>query len=190
MPDATDLPEAWAAFSDEGMAALAVRLEGFALWASEARALLGELTAALDETACPVREGLALLALLRGRQGTDGGLAGDLRLCIDQLEERLCEGLQKQEEIDGFGLVEKKWSSRSVRWKNDELLPVVVARAADERVLDQETGEYEREGSAVARVLGEVFSFGYARVGALKERGIDPDEFREKSKEGKWSLIF
>lgn len=78
--------------------------------------------------------------------------------------------------VDGLGEVEVKTSVSRTGWDNDALWRLVVARALDERALDEETGEYERESDAVARVLAECARPSW-RVTPLKARGIQVDEF-------------
>jgi hypothetical protein len=76
-----------------------------------------------------------------------------------------------------------RWRRQGVQWDGQSLLPVLVARALDERRMDPETGEVqEREAEAIARVLKECTgltnpSFQW-RVGGLQKRGIDPGEYR------------
>jgi hypothetical protein len=67
-------------------------------------------------------------------------------------------------------------------------VPVVVARALDERQVDEATGEYERESSAVARVLRECISLGAGKVTGLRARGIQPDEFCKEEPDG-WAVM-
>jgi len=83
--------------------------------------------------------------------------------------------------------LEKGGPSGSDKWDWDSLVPDLVARAADERNIDRETGEaLESEVNAVVRVLRDVVSFQYARVGKVEEgtglrgRGLDPDDYRTK----------
>lgn len=61
-------------------------------------------------------------------------------------------------------------------WDHDALIRLVVARGRDERKLDEETGEYEPEGEAVARALMECARPSW-RLTPLRARGIDPDEY-------------
>lgn len=82
-------------------------------------------------------------------------------------------------EVDGIGVVEVKKRSDRKAWDHDRLTDLVVARAIDERVLDEETGEYEREATAVAKALRDCAGISYWKVTGLRKRGIDPDEFCE-----------
>ena len=86
----------------------------------------------------------------------------------------------KQFEVEGVGMVEVRHAKKGVKWDMETLVPRIVSRAWDEVAVDQATGELlERPEDAVVRALRECVAFSYARVGALKERGIDPDEYRE-----------
>lgn len=71
-----------------------------------------------------------------------------------------------------------------VEWDDDGLLAAVVARGADSRRIDLETGDVlESEGAAVARTIQAVYPLvgRTARVTALSKIGIDPDEYRASS---------
>jgi len=50
--------------------------------------------------------------------------------------------------------------------------------------VDEETGEFEREAHAVARVLRDCVSFGAGKVTGLRARGITPDEFCQETVDG------
>ena len=65
------------------------------------------------------------------------------------------------------------------RWDHDEAIKHVVARALDERQVDEATGEVEPSWVTVSRAVKECAGIGYWRVGALRQRGLDPDEFAE-----------
>ncbi len=79
----------------------------------------------------------------------------------------------------GIGIVTVS-KSKSKKWDNDALMPVIVARALDDRRIDKETGEVlEREAWAVARVLKECAGIGYWRLQALEDYGIQADEYYE-----------
>ncbi len=79
--------------------------------------------------------------------------------------------------VEGLGEVAIKKSVKRSEWDHDALAQVVVAYALDERILDEDTGEYESAFQAVARVLLECAGINYWRVIALRARGIDPDEY-------------
>lgn len=103
----------------------------------------------------------------------------------DEAERRyLILAPEKRYEVPGVGLVEVSKRTKRTGWRHAELLPVLVARALDERQLDEESGEYEREASAVARVLRECVSFGAGKVTGLRARGIQPDEFCDETPDG------
>lgn len=82
-----------------------------------------------------------------------------------------------------IGPVSKSWPSDRKDWRHDDLFDLMLARARDERELDEETGEYEDLGVVVIRVLRDCVSVGGWKLGKAEEgtglrgRGIDPDEF-------------
>lgn len=110
----------------------------------------------------------------------------DLKRSIAVLDDHLSDLIAQEmggkwAEVEGFGIVEVKKGSTRKAWDHDRLTSVVVARAIDERTLDEETGEYEREATAVARALRDCAGFSYWKIGGLKKRGIDPEDYCETS---------
>jgi hypothetical protein len=99
---------------------------------------------------------------------------------------------EKYVSVDGIGTLEKTsgYGPRK-NWDTENLIPVVYARARDERQYDEETGEYEPEGAAVLRVLlecarldwrtGKKPTSGFIGEG-LRRLGIDPDEYSHRDK--------
>jgi len=67
----------------------------------------------------------------------------------------------------------------SYEWDSADLWRAIVARAADERIVDAETGEYEREGEAVARVLRSCLGAtpNWTTTG-IRALGLDPSDYR------------
>ena len=88
--------------------------------------------------------------------------------------------------VEGLGEVGVRKQIKRTAWQNDELTRHVVALALDERVLDEETGEYEAAHMAVARVLSECSRPSW-RVTPLRSRGIQVDEFCREEPNG-WSV--
>ena len=80
------------------------------------------------------------------------------------------------------GLVEVS-KRRNRRWDHDETIKHVVSRALDERAIDPVTGEVEPSWAVVTRAIRECAGIGYWRVTALRERGLDADEFAETTSE-------
>lgn len=76
----------------------------------------------------------------------------------------------------GIGEVTVRKATKRTEWDSEALTRVLVARALDERVLDESTGEFEASHEAVARVLSECARPSW-RVTPLRARGIDPSEF-------------
>lgn len=122
-------------------------------------------------------DGVFLLAALRD-------MKQDLARVYEATEKHLLSLMgDKKMEVDGIGLVEVKRRTKRTQWRHDELWPVVVARALDERLLDEETGEYESAAEVVSRVLRDCMSPSW-KVTGLRARGIQPDEFCTEEQEG------
>lgn len=74
-------------------------------------------------------------------------------------------------------------------WQHEDLLAQVVRWAREEQAAyaqDHDGEVQESEGQAVARILREVASIGYWKVGTTSQRGLDLDEYctREKARPG------
>lgn len=76
----------------------------------------------------------------------------------------------------GIGEVVIRKSTKRSEWDNDGLTRKLVALALDERIVNEETGEYEPAWEAVARVLSECSRPSW-RVTPLRARGLAVDEF-------------
>lgn len=98
------------------------------------------------------------------------------------IEAHLAEAMgdEKVAVVAGLGTLERKASPVKPRWEHERLLPRIAALSRDERIVREETGEIEGEAEAAVRVLGEVASIAYYRVGELKRRGLDAREFRSE----------
>jgi hypothetical protein len=92
-------------------------------------------------------------------------------------------GNARRLEVAGVGTVEIRKATKYLQWQHGELWKRVVALALDERVLDVDTGEYEREADAVARVLLECATPAWKLTG-LRARGIQVDEFCQVEPDG------
>lgn len=139
-------------------------------------AICQELAWALREEPEADVEVLAkLLADLRGAKAAVGDAERDI-------EARLAEamGENKVVAIAGLGTVERKASAIKPRWDAERLLPRIAALSRDERIMRESTGEIEGEAEAAVRVLAQVASIAYFRVGELDKRGLDAREFREQ----------
>jgi hypothetical protein len=84
--------------------------------------------------------------------------------------------------VDGFGFVERHHKKSRTKWDRDALLSAV----RDTRLVDPETGEVI-DPTPLDKVL-HVWNLGAPRLGALKERGIDADEFCETEERKGWQL--
>lgn len=90
--------------------------------------------------------------------------------------------------LPGIGPVEKQGGYDRKNWDHDELFSLVLARSRDERIADEETGEYEDPAAAFMRVLRDCMGTpSYWKLGdelkktGLRARGIDADEYCEKT---------
>ena len=102
------------------------------------------------------------------------------RFLIDEIH----DAAPQRKNETAFGLVEVS-KRRNRKWDHEEATKHVVARALDERAVDPDTGEIEPSWVAVTRALRECAGIGYWQVGALRDRGLDPDEFAETTSEAK-----
>jgi hypothetical protein len=98
------------------------------------------------------------------------------------VEAHLAEAMGKDKEVvvEGLGTLERKASPIKPRWDAERLLPIVAALSRDERLVNERTGEIETDSDAAVRVLNEVASIAYFRVGELSKRGVDAKAFREQ----------
>lgn len=78
--------------------------------------------------------------------------------------------------VDGLGEVRVRKQTKRNEWDSEGLTRVLVARALDERILNEDTGEYEASHEAVARVISECARPSW-RLTPLRARGIQIDEF-------------
>lgn len=117
----------------------------------------------------------------------------ELRINIAELrdrERRLVEIIhdtaetRKTETPSGLVEISKR---RNRKWDHDELVRHLTRIALDTRDVDPATGElldrptWERVADAIKACAG----IGYWRIGALKDHGLDPDEFAETTSEAK-----
>ena len=122
------------------------------------------------------KKALTLLAALQDIRIRKAELQDEERELVHEIFELMPK---KEMDFGGIGRVTRA-KSNNRKWDHDSLIPVIVARALDDRKIDKETGEvFEREASAVARVMAACAGIGYWRLTALKEYGIDPDEYYE-----------
>ncbi len=102
----------------------------------------------------------------------------DLTILQKKVEQELVQTAGKKRfVVEGLGEVEVRKSTKRNEWDHEGLTRVLVAMAADERIVDEQTGEYEREADAVARVISECAGISYWRVTPLRARHIQVDEF-------------
>lgn len=107
----------------------------------------------------------------------------DLHARVDVLTAEIAEAMpDKVVTIDELGLtIERHRATRYTQWDTEQLLPHVL----DTRRIDESTGEIKDE-TPLDKVL-HVWNLGAPRVTALRERGLDPDEYAQHRPAG-WSL--
>lgn len=88
-----------------------------------------------------------------------------------ELENRLAPVMDKRVVIPGVGTFEKHAKKNRTQWDRDDLLRAVL----DTRIVDKDTGEVLDE-TPLQKVL-QVWNLGAPRVTALRQRGLDADEF-------------
>jgi hypothetical protein len=118
-------------------------------------------------------------------------LQADLRLLIDTVEQDCYRLLpDKRTEIDGLGVLEKRKGTDRRAWQSIDLLDEILRVA----VVDRETGVVLDDETMIRQRIHEVLvdavpfnpSLGW-RVTALRELGLDPDEWCE-TKPGRESV--
>ena len=131
-------------------------------------------------------------SLIRGLEPLQQVLS-DLRLLEHDVKKYIADTMpERLVSVEGVGTVERKAKITRRNWDSEELLRKIVMGA----LIDPDTGEIPSSPvEAVDKVMGEVRacvpftgSTGW-RVGALKERGIDPDEWCEENSDG-YSIQF
>lgn len=133
------------------------------------RKIIGRWDSDFDENADSLENCAAFLFQL-------DQLVADVRMLRSRVEQTVAKRADtKIVEFPG-GTAEIKAGAKRTQWDNDLLYSHVVARALDERQVNEATGEYESEGAAVARVLGECARPSW-RLTPLRARGIQPDDF-------------
>lgn len=151
---------------------------------------LVDLEEAVDAWAASVDdEDLAVESLVAALHATQS-----VRSSLAHLEDRLNELVVAKApaqtfEVPCIGFVQIKRSSARKAWQHDELLSLVARKASEARVPDPETGEVESEAEAVLREVRACAGFSYWKVGELRVRGIDPDEYVETTPGVKKAVI-
>jgi len=103
--------------------------------------------------------------------------------CAEVTKDLLARADVKRWVIDGIGEVSVRKSIKRSEWDNDGITRKLVALALDERLLDEETGEFEPAWEAVARVLSDCSRPSW-RVTPLRARGIQVDEYCHEEPNG------
>jgi hypothetical protein len=134
----------------------------------------------------PALKSLGLGGLARVIVALKGVIAA-ARDAMDLVEQHTIRTMpDRQAVVDGFVLERKSGTVRKA-WDHPLLASLVARRAT----FDAETGEVLIKPEDAQRVIDELLTVGhidYWRAGALRERGIDPDQYCETQK-GRASLI-
>jgi hypothetical protein len=126
-------------------------------------------------------------SLIRGL-GPLQEVLGDLRMLESSVKQYIADTLpERQVTVAGVGTVERLKKTTRRNWDSEELLRKIVVGA----LVDPETGEIPSSPmEAVDNVMAEVkacvpFTGSTSwRVGALRDRGFDPDEWCEQNTDG------
>lgn len=107
-----------------------------------------------------------------------------LKDVMHSLERLIGDGMsQYRETIDGVGTLERHPNKSYTQWNKEELLSDVL----DTRMVDPATGEIVDE-TALDKVL-HVWNLGAPRQNALKQRGLDPDEYATVEDKGGYRVV-
>jgi hypothetical protein len=147
-----------------------------------------EIAAVLEELACVVDACVDRDTLVKLRWNLR-----EARVHLDEVaaaadQHLLAEAGERTFDVPGIGRVEIKVKKKRTGWRHDELVPALVAKAREERLLNSETGDVEPEGVTVARVLRDCISFGAGKVTGLRRRGFQPDEWCNEEPDG-WQVV-
>jgi hypothetical protein len=85
--------------------------------------------------------------------------------------------------IDGVGVLERRSGKKRTAWDHRRVAFLLAARVADRRV-DPDTGEVMPPGVLAGAVTEEILGcagISYWRVGALRDRNLDPSDYCEEN---------
>jgi hypothetical protein len=142
---------------------------------------------AMEDDAKALAEAGDWQSLIRGLEPLQQ-IIGDLRIIERSVKNWIADTIpERKVTVPGVGTVERKAQITRRNWQSDDLLRKIVVQA----LVDPDTGEIPSSPmEAVERVLSEIRacvpftgSTGW-RVGALRERGFDPDEWCEENLNG------
>jgi hypothetical protein len=135
---------------------------------------VADIIAGLDQLGAELRDASPQVLAIYIKQGRE--LIANFRTFVETLEQRYAEVGPKQVTYTGVGNVEVKRATSRTQWDHEGLWAKVAAMALDERKVDPDTGEFEREAEVVARVLRDCATPSW-KVTGLRAHGIDPEEY-------------
>ena len=104
----------------------------------------------------------------------------EMKLIYDEVCRRVATSMNEMKEYhapEGV-TIEKKWAKSRTAWQHDRLAQEVGHRLALMSI-DFDTGEITRSPEELVADLVKYLAPNYWRVGALKELGLNPDEYCE-----------
>jgi len=108
-------------------------------------------------------------------------LRADLKTTLDRLSEHGADLMVSRKQfVEGIGEIERQGGTDRSAWDHDRLFQIALARGRDDPArYDLETGEMLiPEGEAVlAEIRAMAGTPGYWKVGALRDRGLDPADY-------------
>jgi hypothetical protein len=106
------------------------------------------------------------------------------------LAERLDNIGQKTLSLDSVGIFERKWSSPAKKWDSEAIISKMFQKLPDiPRLIDKKTGEIQSDADALVSLLAKCARLEW-RATPLKELGLDPDEYAEKTTNGRYTIRF
>lgn len=107
----------------------------------------------------------------------------ELGLSIQQAEGDLIDAMdgEWEVEVEGLGVFKRRAGTKRTAWRHDDMWRAMGRLAQADRIVDPETGEVESVADSWSRHVVAACAPGYWRTTPLREWGIDPDEFCERT---------
>lgn len=113
----------------------------------------------------------------------------DVDIAIQDCEVQVIDAMDGAWEcvVPGLGAVKRRKGTKRTAWQHDDLWRLMGRMAQERRNVDEDTGEVESVADALARHITAACAPGYWRTTPLREWGVDPDEYCQKT-EGRDSI--